>query len=1207
MRRSRNHRRFASRQAAKRSPRAHRARAHCLPHLPRPIRADRTSLLLGTALASTFLIGSLTAPTPASAINCTGFGPGVPIAINTAIDSINCLNFLPRAGLGVDAIALKTTSDDLSIKLTNTITGVLFATGVNAYGIDTDTTGTRSPIIINNSGAIATADFLSAGGISARTERHDSPISITNSGPVATAGVSADGIFAISAGSINNNSGITLVNSGPIATAGDFSTSLGAQTEGSASLIIFVNSGPVATLGIYSAGIVVGAGGTGSNISFVNSGPVATAGFKSIGIDVGGGGNSTVSVTNSGPITTLGYSAAALLVRTFDPGSSISVNNSGDISTLGFRSIGILAGSGDAATNVSIVNSGNIATAGLRAHGILGYTALENSPVSIINSGDLILAGLQTSGIQAKTYGAGSPINITNSGFIDPDIGIYAYTKAANSPVAIDNSNRIDANLVGIFAATSGANSAVGIVNSGDVSSGGRGVLAYSGGSNSPIRTENTGDIVSQDTGMKTGSYGPQSGITLINTGDITSEGDSIYARTVGVGSKVSVLNSGDLDASHGPHTTGDGIYVQTLLADSPVDIVNQGNVTGEDDGIDAETYGANSSITITNSGTIDPHVGVYTLALGNSSRNLIINSGSIHGRDAAILAVSYTGTKIVNTGDISAGTQFAIGVAGASAEIYNAGHITGFVDLSNQADTFINQKGGVFETKFTSYFNGGADLFRNEEGGTVLAGTDPKNSEHSSFQGLERFENQGLITMEDGHAGDSFEISNTVGGRDLKFIGSGNSTLGVDAFLGGPGSISDIFTINGDVSGGTAVKVANTNLGPGVFNKVGIPVVYVNGKVKGDEFFLNQPIDTGFFDYDLFFKPTGSGVFELKSFLGPGAFVLPQLITAAQDMWHSGSDTWFDRTTDLRVLLNGGAAPTAYDPGAKYEEGAPAGGNITPAVWVRGAGNRLDRDVSANVTAYGRDYRFNLNRDLETIDFQGGIDLGKRGLFSDNDILVFGALGGFVHSDLDYDAINRSFDFDGGQVGGYATYLRGGLFVDTLLNVHLLELETRTLGFPNSSNITNVGLRTDTGYRFGSFGHGAFIEPLATISINWADIDGFSIGGNKVSFNDDPNVRGRLGLRVGTSMQVWTGTSMEPFVIGSLWGNLSDNNQATLVSTGTTFILRDDLQDVWGEVSAGVNFFNPSANTSVFAKLDVTFGDNVDGVGGKAGMRVSW
>ena len=41
--------------------------------------------------------------------------------------------------------------------------------------------------------------------------------------------------------------------------------------------------------------------------------------------------------------------------------------------------------------------------------------------------------------------------------------------------------------------------------------------------------------------------------------------------------------------------------------------------------------------------------------------------------------------------------------------------------------------------------------------------------------------------------------------------------------------------------------------------------------------------------------------------------------------------------------------------------------------------------------------------------------------------------------------------------------------------------------------------------------------------------------------------------------------------------------------------------------VSRQDNFFNPSASTAVFAKLDVTFGDDLEGVGGKAGMRGSW
>ncbi len=42
----------------------------------------------------------------------------------------------------------------------------------------------------------------------------------------------------------------------------------------------------------------------------------------------------------------------------------------------------------------------------------------------------------------------------------------------------------------------------------------------------------------------------------------------------------------------------------------------------------------------------------------------------------------------------------------------------------------------------------------------------------------------------------------------------------------------------------------------------------------------LDKPIGTGLFDYDLFFRPTGSGVFELRGFSGAGAHILPQLIS---------------------------------------------------------------------------------------------------------------------------------------------------------------------------------------------------------------------------------------------------------------------------------------------------------------------------------------
>ena len=984
--------------------------------------------------------------------------------------------------------------------------------------------------------------------------------------------------------------------------------------------INFVNSG---NFDAGLNGIFTSTGGLSASIAIENAGDIKAI-SRGISATVNGGGSNLI-LKNSGGIAARG-DGISVLIFSFGAEGNLALENAGDIHAGGY---GIFAETASTGGDLSIKNSGDIASNYI---GILAFTPRDESHLTLNNAGAItVTSNAETAhGIVAETTGIGGVLNLENSGAITTKgtsaHGILVHTDHTDSSIALKNSGDIlttgplaDA----ITAASLSSNSGISIDNSGDIFTAGRanGITAESAGAASAITIDNLGDIVAGTFGIRAVSSGINSPIT-VTSGGLIDPDIGLQLVTLGPGSPIAVESAATIEGTHL------GIDAFSLGEGSPVSITNSGTVTSTGGNvpfvfaqgglnfavfsaaIGIGTNAAGNNILIDNNGTLQGRgvdgIGIYALAAASGGTTKIINARSIYGGFAAILSDSAGGTEIVNSGDVSAGSFFAVGVYGGDATILNTGHITGYVMLDAD-DVFINQNGGVFQTKLTSDFGPGNDLFRNEAGGTVLAATDADTIEHSAFVGLERFENQGFITVQDGAAGDSFEISNTVGGRDLAFIGSGNSTLVVDAFLGGPGSKSDTFTINGDVSGKTLVDVNNTNGGLGTFNKDGIPVIAVNGNVKGDEFFLNKPIDTGFFDYDLFFRPTGGHVFELKSFLGAEAFILPQLITAVQDVWHVGSDTWFGRTADLRVLLNGGAAP-AYDANTKYgETDAQVVPNITPAMWVRGGGNWLDRDDSETVSAYGRSYRYNLNSELDTIDFQGGIDFGKRDLLSDKDILVFGAFGGYVHADLDYNAINSIFNFEGGQVGGYVTYLRGGLFVDTLLNVHILEVETKTVGFPNSLDATTVGLRTDTGYRFGRLGHGAFIEPLATISINWADISGFSLGPNKVSFDGDPNVRGRLGLRIGTSMQVWTGTTMEPFVTGSLWGNLSDDNQATLASTGTTFILKDNLNDVWSEVSAGVNFFNPSANTSVFAKLDVTFGDDLEGVGGKAGMRVSW
>jgi autotransporter family porin len=599
---------------------------------------------------------------------------------------------------------------------------------------------------------------------------------------------------------------------------------------------------------------------------------------------------------------------------------------------------------------------------------------------------------------------------------------------------------------------------------------------------------------------------------------------------------------------------------------------------------------------------------GVYAQTYGASSPIEIRNSGEIYGSTAGIVTGSNTSTTIINSGKISAGSGLAIDTEGARTRIENTGLITGFVDLTGSGDTFRNMAGGEFNAKKTSDFGGGTDLFVNEDGGTLRAADDFNASEETRFVGLERFENQGLITMVDGKPQDVLRLSNTPGGTDLVFSGSGgNSSLAIDTHLGGPGSTSDVLVVEGRTIGRTRIDVNNTNQSSARFDPVGIPVVFVDGKVDAKDFYIDKPIDAGFFEYDLFFVPTGSGFFELKNHTGGGAHLLPQLVTVTHDTFHNTTETWFDQSTDLRALLARGNL--CDDPGrAEDVVRCQELYDFTPGVWARGSGSWFDIDDSATTKANGRTYRHDLKRDLDIWQVQSGIDFGKRDLFVDGDVLVLGVLGGAVESTLDYEALVRRFQVSSLEAGAYASYLRGGLFVDTLFKTLFSTIDTDDVrGFPKELDSTTYGFRTDTGYRFGGMRPGPFIEPLATIAVSWTHIDDFALDGNAIDFDDDEDVRGRLGMRLGTSTEVWEGTTMEPFVVGSVWGSLSGDHNATLTSTGREFQFVDETDDVWGEVSAGVNFFNPGAQTAVFAKIDYVFADEAQGATVKGGMRYNW
>jgi hypothetical protein len=318
---------------------------------------------------------------------------------------------------------------------------------------------------------------------------------------------------------------------------------------------------------------------------------------------------------------------------------------------------------------------------------------------------------------------------------------------------------------------------------------GGRGA-GGNGGNGGAGATGDGGDggSASADGGDGGAGFGADGGdIAIVNTGDVHTSGFSahgIYAKTIagygtnGVAGSNGASTSGTNGAGGnggigGLATANGGAGGAGFGGDSgSIDIENSGWVVASGDAVRAVVDGGSGTVQIVNSGTL----------FGGGTSHFFNNYGAYTTFvGSGIYSNTPTTTTITNSGYLGAASVRAIQTRGGPTTIVNKGLITDFVDLTDNPDTFINQAGGVFETKLISDFGPGDDLFRNEAGGTVQAATDPTAHERSSFVNLERFENGGLITMRDGQEGDSFEISNTVGGRDLKFIGSGDSALGVE------------------------------------------------------------------------------------------------------------------------------------------------------------------------------------------------------------------------------------------------------------------------------------------------------------------------------------------------------------------------------------------------------------------------------------------
>ena len=187
-------------------------------------------------------------------------------------------------------------------------------------------------------------------------------------------------------------------------------------------------------------------------------------------------------------------------------------------------------------------------------------------------------------------------------------------------------------------------------------------------------------------------------------------------------------------------------------------------------DAIYAETL-VSGNVVVTNGGHLNAYdgVGVHALSAGFATIN---NHAAIYGGLGGIISNSVNGTTINNSvgASISGGGGYAIGVSGGAAVINNAGHIFGYANTTANNDTVNNT--GTWFAYGTSNFGAGTDTFNNLAGSAVMVAPFSPTATAVTWNGLEVFNNTGLVDLRNGHTGDVFTLNADVGGTAFNGLG---------------------------------------------------------------------------------------------------------------------------------------------------------------------------------------------------------------------------------------------------------------------------------------------------------------------------------------------------------------------------------------------------------------------------------------------------
>ena len=1063
----------------------------------------------------------------------------------------------------------------------------------------------KGNISVASTGDVSTTDSTNR-GIYAATK--DGTVTVTSTGNISTDGAGSEGIWAFATGA---GSYVSVTSKGAISTGGDNATGIKAQSTGAN--VDVTSTGDITTDGIASHGIY--AGSDSGKVTVISVGDISADGSASAGIVANALGG--IKISSDGDVSAGQYGISGVSQNGF-----VTITSSGDITANGdgfhaFTSKG----------NVSVISTGDIATTSASSRGI--YAVTKNGAATVTSTGDISTDGAGSEGIWAFASGAGSNVIVTSKGAISTDgdnaTGIKAQSTAAS--VAVTSTGNITTDGVashGIYAGSDAA--AVTIVSVGDISTEGQGADGISARSSTSSTTVVSSGDISTVGNSATGLYARSSG-TFLNSvtasGSISTDGkaaDGILARSDSGNIHVYAQNA-PITASG---TGSKGIYAISGGGVGQIIVfTNDARASGYNGSGVVVTAGGEGFISVRGDvlGGGGSGVGI-NLTAGKASQIQILDGASVGALSDVAILDSGENLKISNLGTIAG----SFNLAGGNDTLNNLS--SNSVDLRAFADT---DGDGVRDRESVAIadFGAGTDDFNNT--GTLhlsnVSGATSWNTsgqiahpgggnssitrdgiEQGQVLGLETFENSGLITMQDGQAGDLLVITDQTNGMAAggNIFTSNGGRLALDVELNdGTTQQSDVLVLDKAVkgTGPTTILVANAG-GAGGATGTGDGIIVVNARTSSDAdaFALgNHPV-AGAYQYDLYFQNQAKTDqnWYLRSSFFEGALEYPSIMTSALESWYSDVDPLHERLSGVRRLVENrqtAELPTASDMDGEdiADSGAGRRSDTGAGGWFRVTGGDLevDQDASADF-------------DLSTVRAEGGFDVGFDNIFDAGDWLVLGGFAGYGRSEAVFDS-DSEINFDVATVGTYATYFRGPYYVDALMKLDYMagDFSSDNVSDDGDVDLPVFGLSLETGYRFDLTQGGLFVQPQLQLSYAHAWGDSFRDDSeSEIELEDADSVRGRAGLKLGEEL---------PSASGDAKGTFYAEASAAQEFLGDTSArasgvnLDQELPGTTFEVGGGVDIALPKDGVTLAFDADYIFGDDADGVQATGAIRINW